>query len=177
MAFFGELCSPLPFRTSPVRLWNEPGSLLSMAWRWVWPPPRSSAMMRRKMRRWDFWGMWMTLSTEHIPCLDMYCVCHHLLIFFPGRIICFQSLWLNAMNRSFLSSESSLYSDEWPFGCCFYYTYYFRHPGLLGCSLLRFEFTNTQTVTWKKTPLDNGFFRPIYHLCLKKKCLWTYCSE
>lgn len=54
--------SPPPLRTSPARLSSEPGSLLLTAWRWAWPPPRSSGTMRRKMRRWDSWGTWM--STE-----------------------------------------------------------------------------------------------------------------
>lgn len=64
-----DICSsPPPLRTSPARLSSEPGSLLLTAWRWAWPPPKLSGTMRRKMRRWDSWGTWMsaelTISTQ-----------------------------------------------------------------------------------------------------------------
>lgn len=73
---------------------------------------------------------------------------HHLVIVFLGKIVCFHSQLI----------ESSLYCDKWPFGCCFYYTYYFRNPALLVCVLLRFEFTISQRFMEKKSILDNVFF-------------------
>ena len=94
----------------------------------------------------DFVCLQDTVSIKTIGARLVLCVCvcvcvcvkvfvsHHLVIVFLGEMVCFQSQLI----------ELSLHCDKWPFGCCFYYTYYFRNPALLVCILLRFEFTIIQ---------------------------------
>lgn len=100
-------------------------------------------------RREEGWGDeipevcgWLGLSSGHAFC-SRFCIsspsgqaewdicASPVPIAHPQRMrICLRSLWTRATNCSFLGSEWRLYSDKWPFGCCFYHTYYFRNSGL-----------------------------------------------